>query len=70
MRRLRTEASKTLYVGDETRDIEAAREVRVASGAVTWGYANAGILATFTPTLTFDAMEDILALVGGEAAMP
>lgn len=69
MRRLRTDASNTLYVGDETRDIEAAREVHVASGAVTWGYANAQILTTFTPTVTFDAIEDIVALVTGAAAM-
>jgi len=69
MQRLRTEASTTLYVGDETRDIEAAREVRVASGAVTWGYANADILATFAPTLTFDSFADIVALVKNDDAV-
>jgi phosphoglycolate phosphatase len=60
MRRLRIDAPNTLYIGDETRDIEAAREVHVASGAVTWGYANAEVLASFTPTLTFHSLQDIL----------
>jgi len=62
MQRLRIAPQMTLYIGDETRDIEAAREVGVASGAVTWGYAKADILASFAPTLTFDAVIEIAQL--------
>jgi hypothetical protein len=34
-----------ICIGDETRDIEAARATGLASGAVTWGYAKPAILA-------------------------
>jgi phosphoglycolate phosphatase len=64
MQRLSIAPQRTLYVGDETRDIEAAREVNAASGAVTWGYAKAEILAAFAPTLTFNAMDEIATLAG------
>lgn len=61
MKRTGVAAAATLCVGDETRDIEAAQAVGAASGAVTWGYATAGILATFAPTLTFQTPADIAA---------
>jgi phosphoglycolate phosphatase len=60
MQRLRIDAASTLYIGDETRDIEAAREVGADSGAVTWGYAKPEILATFAPTVTFTTMDEIV----------
>ena len=60
MRRTGVSAAATLCIGDETRDIEAAQAVGAASGAVTWGYATAGILATFAPTLTFQTPADII----------
>lgn len=63
MRRLQIDASRTLSIGDETRDLEAAREVGVASGAVCWGYATPEILARFAPTHTFATLSDIAALV-------
>jgi phosphoglycolate phosphatase len=63
MRALQMTPQQTLYVGDETRDIEAAREVNAASGAVAWGYAKPEILAHFAPTLTFGAMQEISSLV-------
>jgi phosphoglycolate phosphatase len=62
MKKFRVAPEATLYVGDETRDIEAAQEVRVASGAVTWGYAKSDILFNFKPTLTFRSMQDIATL--------
>ena len=63
MRALQMTAQQTLYVGDETRDIEAARDVDAASGAVAWGYAKPAILARFAPTLTFATVQDISSLV-------
>jgi phosphoglycolate phosphatase len=62
MKRLHIEAAATLCIGDETRDIEAAREVGAASGAVTWGYATADVLKTFEPTHIFESMLEIAAL--------
>jgi phosphoglycolate phosphatase len=63
MRRLGIAPQATLYVGDETRDIEAAHEVSVACGVVTWGYAKPELLASFKPTLTFNDMSEIGSLV-------
>jgi phosphoglycolate phosphatase len=63
MRRLAVAPQLTLYIGDETRDIEAARDVSVASGAVTWGYAKPELLASFNPTLTFNEVSQIGLLV-------
>jgi phosphoglycolate phosphatase len=34
-----------LYVGDELRDIEAGRKVRIATAAVTWGFHAESLLA-------------------------
>jgi phosphoglycolate phosphatase len=62
MRRAAVTPATTLYIGDETRDIEAAREVRVDSAAVTWGYAKPEILNAFAPTLTFNAVSELHSL--------
>lgn len=62
MRRLGVAPEATLCVGDETRDIEAAREVGAASGAVLWGYATPEVLVKFSPTHTFTTLPDIAAL--------
>lgn len=59
MRRLGVRAEATLCVGDETRDIEAARDVGAASGAVLWGYATREVLERFEPTLTFGTLAEI-----------
>ena len=56
----------TLCVGDETRDIEAARKVGAAAAAVTWGYATREILSRWKPDVVFDSMHDIADYVGGK----
>lgn len=38
-----------LYIGDELRDMEAARKVGVSSAAVTWGFHTEAILRGFGP---------------------
>jgi phosphoglycolate phosphatase len=50
---------EALCIGDETRDIEAAREAGVACGAVAWGYATREILAKGGPTWLFDTWQDV-----------
>lgn len=42
-------AEKCLYVGDETRDIEAAKKAGVQSVAAAWGYAHPDTLTGFNP---------------------
>ncbi len=57
------EREKVLYVGDETRDIEAAHKAGVRIAAVSWGYNNAEALSKFSPDYLLDAPEDLLSIV-------
>lgn len=50
LRRLGVGSREAVYVGDETRDVEAARAVGMASAAVLWGYARAEAFPAQQPT--------------------
>lgn len=52
--------SEAICIGDEIRDIEAAREVRAAAGAVSWGYAKAEALQEQSPDMTFSHVDEIV----------
>jgi phosphoglycolate phosphatase len=52
-------AAETIAIGDELRDLEAARNAGIAFGAVSWGYASAEALKAAAPDELFLAMEDI-----------
>lgn len=56
-------AFETLSVGDEVRDIEAARECGIATGAVTWGYAASDRLEAERPNHMFALPSDIIAAI-------
>jgi phosphoglycolate phosphatase len=45
----RLSASEVLYVGDEVRDVEAARKARVGAAAVTWGFHAEKLLQASSP---------------------
>ncbi len=59
LKRAGVSAARAIAIGDETRDIEAARAVGTACGAVTWGYAAGEALKALAPDLIFERMEDI-----------
>jgi phosphoglycolate phosphatase len=59
LRRAGADARYTIAIGDEVRDVEAARSAGIACGAVTWGYATAEALRELEPDLVFEQMEDI-----------
>jgi len=52
-------ADRTIAIGDEARDIEAARKAGVAAGAVTWGYATIELLRAHQPDYLLSSMDDI-----------
>jgi phosphoglycolate phosphatase len=52
-------ADRTILIGDEARDIDAARAAGVASGAVAWGYADVESLRARGPTEVFMTMEEM-----------
>lgn len=59
LRRLGVPPGEAIAIGDEGRDIEAARAAGIDTGAVTWGYATAALLATRRPTVTFERMDEL-----------
>lgn len=59
VRRARVKPVETLCIGDETRDIEAAREAGLAYGAVAWGHACREALALRAPTWLFETPDDV-----------
>lgn len=54
-------APDILAIGDETRDIDAAREVGLVAGAVLWGYANPDTLLAMKPDMAFANPGEIIA---------
>ncbi len=59
IRRAGVEPSRVISIGDEVRDIEAARAVGIACGAVCWGYAAPAALQARGPDLVFERLDDI-----------
>ncbi|MBO9714467.1 MAG: HAD-IA family hydrolase [Sphingomonas sp.] len=60
LKKLGIAADEVLSVGDETRDIDAAREVGMRVGSVLWGYASEDVLAGLGPDALFRTPQDIL----------
>ena len=58
-----TSPADTICIGDEIRDIEAARAAGMASGAVVWGYAFPAALQAAGPTYLFNSMAEITHLL-------
>jgi phosphoglycolate phosphatase len=59
-------AADAICIGDEIRDIEAARRAGIAFGAVTWGYATAQALRARKPEEVFASMDDMIARLAPE----
>jgi phosphoglycolate phosphatase len=54
---------QVLCVGDETRDIEAAKAAGLASAAVTWGYMKEEVLRKWEPTLVVGSIPELLGIL-------
>ncbi len=63
MKKLNVAPEDTVYVGDETRDIESAQKAGVKSVAVTWGYHFRDLLARYKPNYMVDKPEELLGLI-------
>ncbi|UYY58303.1 HAD hydrolase-like protein [Sphingomonas sp. S2-65] len=64
LKKLGIAPAEALAIGDETRDIDAAREVGMRTGAVLWGYASEAVLLAHQPDTLFRTPRDILGYVG------
>jgi phosphoglycolate phosphatase len=68
VRRASVAAAQAIAIGDEVRDIEAARAAGIACGAVTWGYSAVNALRAMKPDLIFEAFGDIAERLAPDAA--
>ncbi len=57
-----------LYVGDECRDVRAAKKARVRVAAVTWGFNNGKILRKFRPHYVLSEPGQLLDVCQGLAS--
>ncbi|MDH4745410.1 HAD hydrolase-like protein [Sphingomonas sp. CBMAI 2297] len=60
LRKMGVKPHEVLAVGDETRDIDAAREVGMRAGSVLWGYAAEELLIAMRPDVLFRTPQDII----------
>jgi phosphoglycolate phosphatase len=59
IRRSGVETGRVLAIGDEARDLEAARATGIDFAAVSWGYTAPEKLVAMQPDLMFDTMAEI-----------
>ncbi len=60
LKKMGVKPGEVLAVGDETRDIDAAREVGMRAGSVLWGYAAEELLIAMRPDVLFRTPQDII----------
>ncbi|QEL24450.1 HAD family hydrolase [Bosea sp. F3-2] len=65
LKRLDIDRRRAIAIGDEVRDIEAARRAGVASGVVTFGYNTGVSLRARGPDLVFDDYAELVAELTG-----
>lgn len=56
----KTAAERSLCIGDEIRDFEAARKSRIDFGAVAWGYNDITALQALSPAVVFENVNEIM----------
>jgi len=61
----RVDLDSSWYVGDETRDVIAARAVKLKIASVTWGYNSREALAVKEPDLLVDTPAQLLKGISG-----
>jgi HAD superfamily hydrolase (TIGR01549 family) len=54
---------ESVYIGDETRDIEAAKRSQVTAIAVSWGFNSAAALAAYHPDFLVQKPPEIIAAI-------
>ena len=64
-RKLGIKPSETICIGDELRDIGAAKDAGMDSGAVVWGFALPRALQAAAPTHLFHSIEEMMQRLTG-----
>lgn len=63
LRQNQLDPRSTFYVGDETRDIEAAKKSGVRAIAVTWGFNSPQVLAAYQPDFLIQTPAQLLEIL-------
>ena len=63
LREKKFDKKDVLYVGDETRDITAAKKAKIKVVAVTWGFSSRKGLEKYKPDFLIDKPEELLEVV-------
>lgn len=64
LKALAIRAGEAISIGDEIRDIDAAREVGIATGVVSWGYTAPDALKAQNPDHVFETIGEIVYQIG------
>jgi phosphoglycolate phosphatase-like HAD superfamily hydrolase len=54
---------ESIYIGDETRDIQAAKKAGIRCASVSWGFNDRALLEEYKPDFIFDRAMDLMKLV-------
>lgn len=57
-------SDEIIYVGDETRDIEASKKIQIQVIAVTWGFNSGEILAKHKPDFLIQQPSELIEVLG------
>jgi phosphoglycolate phosphatase len=63
-RRFGVPGSEVLCVGDDSRDVDAARKAGLKVAAVSWGYANEQALRSASPDYVVHSIDELSAILG------
>ncbi|MGB3694398.1 MAG: HAD hydrolase-like protein [Spirulinaceae cyanobacterium] len=56
--------NNVFYVGDETRDVQAAQKSGIKMIAVSWGFNSQEILATYSPDFLINTPQELIPILG------
>jgi phosphoglycolate phosphatase len=65
LRHIGIHPAQAIFIGDEIRDIEAARQAGIASGAVAWGFTDLDALRAHSPDMLFSTVDEMLQTLVG-----
>lgn len=68
LRATKVAPERALSIGDEIRDIEAARDIGLKAAAVTWGFGIKPALEAAAPDVMFESVNEIRGFFEGEGS--
>ncbi len=66
MRRNRLKRKQVIYIGDEVRDIQAAKQAKIPVIAVTWGLNSEKLIQKYNPDYIAHTPDNVLDILGAQ----